>query len=100
MRILVTGGAGFIGRHVVEALLADGAEVRVLDISGDAEPPAGTDFVRGDVRHPETIERCLHGVAHVCHLAAKVGLGVDMSDLTDYASHNELGTAVLRLGHG
>jgi dTDP-L-rhamnose 4-epimerase len=100
--ILVTGGAGFIGSHVVDALVSEGEEVRVLDllhplahgslpdyVSEDAE------LVLGDVRDRETVERALRGVTAVCHQAAMVGLGVDMSDMTDFVSHNDLGTAAL-----
>jgi dTDP-L-rhamnose 4-epimerase len=83
--ILVTGGAGFIGSHIVDALRAEGHEVRVLD----AREPGQ------DVRDPATIERSLEGVTAVCHHAAMVGLGVDMSDITDFVSHNDLGTATL-----
>jgi dTDP-L-rhamnose 4-epimerase len=96
MRLLVTGGAGFIGSHVVDALLAEGHEVRVLD---HAPRPAHVDpraeLVTGDVRDPHTVARALGGVDAVSHQAAKVGLGVDIDDIDDYASHNDLGTAVL-----
>jgi dTDP-L-rhamnose 4-epimerase len=102
MPVLVTGGAGFIGSHVVDALIADGHEVRVLDLlhplahssTPDYLAPEA-DFVLGDVRERATVERALDGVSAVCHQAAMVGLGVNMSDLTAFASHNDLGTAVL-----
>ncbi len=100
--ILVTGGAGFIGSHVVDQLVASGCEVRVLDSllpaahSGRPEylnPEA--EFVHGDVRDPAAIESALHGVDAVCHQASMVGLGVDMSDVDEYVSQNDLGTAML-----
>jgi dTDP-L-rhamnose 4-epimerase len=100
--VLVTGGAGFIGSHVVDALLADGHEVRVLDVLHPLAHSSAPDylrdeaeFVQGDVRDRSTVERALDGVAAVCHQAAMVGLGVDMSDLTAFVSHNDLGTATL-----
>jgi dTDP-L-rhamnose 4-epimerase len=84
MRLLVTGSSGFIGSHIVEALEARGHTVRTLDLrSGE------------DVRDPATTRRYAEGVDAVCHQAAKVGLGVDISDLPDYASTNVVGTAVL-----
>ncbi len=107
MRVLVTGGAGFIGSHVVDALLADGTEVVVLDAllpAAHAGPglPSYVDeraaVVVGDVRDTETIGRCLAGVEAVCHQAAMVGLGVDLGDLPDYVSCNDLGTAELLRG--
>jgi dTDP-L-rhamnose 4-epimerase len=100
--ILVTGGAGFIGSHVVDALLAEGEEVRVLDAllpAAHRAPPAYLDeraeLVVGDVRDADVVERALRGVTAVSHQAAMVGLGVDLGDIADYVSHNDLGTAVL-----
>jgi dTDP-L-rhamnose 4-epimerase len=98
--ILVTGGAGFVGSQIVDALLAEGREVRVLDsLLAHSERPAylppQIDFVEGDVRDPETVAAALRGVEHVCHQAGMVGLGNDFLDVTDYVSQNDMGTAVL-----
>jgi dTDP-L-rhamnose 4-epimerase len=104
MRVLVTGGAGFIGSHVVDALGSAGHEVRVLDallpcVHPDGAPPSSGDprleFVHGDVRDESTVNDALRGVSVVCHLAAMVGLGVDFGDAPLYAGCNDLGTAVL-----
>ncbi|NNN34750.1 NAD-dependent epimerase/dehydratase family protein [Streptomyces sp. S3(2020)] len=86
MRVLVTGGAGFIGSHVVEALTAHGHEPVVYDVRED--PGA-------DVRDPVAVARALAGVDAVCHQAAMVGLGNGVADAAEYASHNDVGTAVL-----
>ncbi|MBD0741606.1 NAD(P)-dependent oxidoreductase [Streptomyces sp. CBMA152] len=86
MRVLVTGGAGFIGSQIVSALSSRGHEPVVLDRADD---PAD------DVRDPAAVARALHGVDAVCHQAAMVGLGTDFADAPDYVSHNDLGTAVL-----
>ncbi len=102
-RILVTGGAGFIGSHIVEALLAEGCEVRVVDAllssahADGAEPfvPDGAEFVRGDLRDPDVARDAVAGIDAVCHQAAMVGLGADVSDIADYVSHNDFATAVL-----
>jgi dTDP-L-rhamnose 4-epimerase len=106
VRVLVTGGAGFIGGHLVEALLDAGRRVRVLDVlldrahGPDARPVVDprAEFVIGDVRDPGTVARALDGVDAVSHQAALVGNGVDLADLPHYAAHNELGTAVLLAG--
>jgi dTDP-L-rhamnose 4-epimerase len=92
--LLVTGGAGFIGSHIVEAALDAGLDVRVLDRDGRTVDPRA-DHVVGDVRDADTVERALYGVSHVSHQAAMVGLGTDIGDIADYAAHNDLGTAVL-----
>lgn len=101
-RVLVTGGAGFIGSHVVDALVAADVEVRVLDAllpAVHAVPPdyldPGAELVIGDVADLATVLRCLDCVDAVCHQAAMVGLGVNVADLPDYTRHNDLGTAVL-----
>jgi dTDP-L-rhamnose 4-epimerase len=98
--ILVTGGAGFVGSHVVDALLAEGREVRVLDsLLAHASVPdylaPDADLIEGDVRDAATVERALAGVEHVCHQAGMVGLGSSFLDIVDYVSHNDTGTAVL-----
>jgi dTDP-L-rhamnose 4-epimerase len=98
--ILLTGGAGFIGSHIADSLIAEGHEVRVLDsLLAHSGVPAylapEVDLVEGDVRDPETVERSLVGVEHVCHQAGMVGLGTDFLDVADYVSHNDTGTAVL-----
>jgi dTDP-L-rhamnose 4-epimerase len=101
VRLLVTGGAGFIGSAIVDLALERGHEVRVLDsLRADvhgADPVIDprVDFVRADVRDADAVGRALEGVDVVCHQAAKVGLGVDFSDAPDYVGSNELGTAVL-----
>ncbi|EFG65295.1 NAD-dependent epimerase/dehydratase family protein [Streptomyces sp. SPB074] len=86
MRVLVTGGAGFIGSHVVDALVERGHEPVVLDLRAD---PAR------DVRDADTVARALAGIDAVCHQAARVGLGDGVRDAAGYAGHNGLGTAVL-----
>jgi len=101
--ILVTGGAGFIGAHLVKALLARGHRVRVLDAlipqvhRGRRVPdlPPTVDFIRGDVSEPEAWHQALEGVEVVFHLAAEVGVGQSMYEITRYTRANVLGTAVL-----
>jgi len=100
--ILVTGGAGFIGSHIVDDLIAAGNRVRVLDrllpaahtLRPDYFNPEA-EFVEGDVADPNSVDRALGGVDAVCHQAAMVGLGLDILDVEDYVRHNDLGTAVL-----
>lgn len=103
-RVLVTGGGGFIGSHVVEALHAAAHDVRVLDaflptVHVAPVPAAdGVQVVHGDVRDPATVAAALDGVDVVCHQAALVGLGRDFSDAPDYVDINALGTARLLAG--
>lgn len=112
MTILVTGGAGFIGSHVVEALVATGHRVRVLDsLRADVHGPSpdlsaldalgGAVEVRvGDVTSRYDLEAALPGCDAVVHLAAKVGLGVDLDDTEDYVRTNGTGTAVVLAAMG
>ena len=98
MKVLLTGSAGFIGTAIGAALEAAGDEVVRVDLMlelahGSAEAPSGTHQL--DVRDPEIWPELLRGVDVVCHQSAVVGAGVKVSDLPDYASHNDLGTAVL-----
>jgi dTDP-L-rhamnose 4-epimerase len=100
--VLLTGAAGFIGQHVMRELLARGHEVHALDsLRADVHanpawaPLAGVRFEKADVRDPGALDRMLGGVEAVLHLAAKVGLGVDVQDLPDYASSNDAGTGEL-----
>ncbi len=93
MRVLVTGGAGFIGSHVVDALIARDHEVIVVDRT---PRPWWRDDVEGlvaDARDPDTWLRAAPGVDAVCHHAARVGLGVDPSDVRAYVADNDEATA-------
>jgi dTDP-L-rhamnose 4-epimerase len=103
VRVLVTGGAGFIGSHVARALADAGHEVRLLDslhpaAHGRGSTPSHVDglpLVVGDVRDRVTVDRVLAGMDVVVHQAAMVGMGVDVADLPEYVGCNDLGTAVL-----
>ena len=102
-RVLITGGAGFIGRHVCKALLKTGYAVRVLDrlidqvhgTDGRPDIPDDAELIIGDVRDAERVASALTGVEHVIHLAAEVGVGQSMYEIDRYVSANDLGTAVL-----
>jgi len=100
MRVLVTGAAGFIGSHIAETMQAAGHEVRGLDsltpaVHNGRPDHVPDELVVGDVRDPAAVDEALAGMDAVCHQAALVGLGVDLSDLPAYADVNVTGTAVL-----
>jgi dTDP-L-rhamnose 4-epimerase len=103
MRVLITGGAGFLGSHLADELLAAGHEVRALDslvdqVHGGARPDYLAPEVElqvGDVRDADAVARALEGCEAVVHFAARVGVGQSMYDIAEYTSVNELGTAVL-----
>jgi dTDP-L-rhamnose 4-epimerase len=104
-KILITGGAGFIGSHLADELLEKGYEVRVLDnlseqVHGkDCKRPdylnTDVELIQGDVRDPEKIKKALHGVDAVYHYAAMVGVGQSMYEIKNYTDVNNIGTTVL-----
>lgn len=102
--VLITGGAGFIGRSVARELLSRGYDVRVLDTlieqvhSGERRPAdldSRVELVIGDVRDPVSVRRALANVDAVVHLAAEVGVGQSMYAISRYTSANDMGTAIL-----
>jgi dTDP-L-rhamnose 4-epimerase len=109
-KVLITGGAGFIGSHVTERLLESGWGVRIIDrlepqVHGDGDsdgagalPPQvrdAVDFRRADLRDREAVEDAVRGVDAVIHLAAAVGVGQSMYEISRYTSLNSGATAVL-----
>jgi len=102
--VLITGGAGFIGSHLADELIAHGYRVRVLDMlldqvhSGGGRPDylhSQVDFIAGDICDPNIVRYACAGVDVVCHLAARVGVGQSMYDIAKYTKTNNLGTATL-----
>src|SRR5262252_370984 len=104
MKVLVTGGAGFIGSHLADRLLAEGHAVRALDnldpqVHPQGERPeyldAAVELHVGDVRDHEAVGRALDGVDAVYHFAAAVGVGQSMYEIERYTSVNSIGAAVV-----
>lgn len=104
-KVLITGGAGFIGSHLADALLKRGAAVRVLDCldpqvhGSKREVPdylnPDAEFVLGDVRDHDTVRKALEGCDYIVHFAAAVGVGQSMYRMEHYTSVNSLGASVV-----
>src|SRR3954471_10728103 len=104
-RVLITGGAGFIGSHAADLLLEAGHQVRVLDnltaqVHGTARQPpdylnSEAHLIVGDITDTAAVDRALRDVDMVLHLASAVGVGQSMYDIASYVRTNEVGTAIL-----
>ncbi|TIV29634.1 MAG: SDR family NAD(P)-dependent oxidoreductase, partial [Mesorhizobium sp.] len=101
-RVLVTGGCGFIGRHVAQELADHGYRVRLLDALVDQvhgteaiNLPTGAELIKGDVRDRDAVAEAVSDIDAVIHLAAEVGVGQSMYEIARYVGANDLGTAVL-----
>ena len=102
-KVLVTGGAGFIGSHLVDELIKCKYKVRVLDSFEEQvhqrKRPGylnkKCEYIKGDVRDPKDLQKAMDGINFVFHLAAQVGVGQSMYQIRKYIDHNTLGTAIL-----
>jgi dTDP-L-rhamnose 4-epimerase len=104
-KVLITGGAGFIGSHLADELLRENYEVRVLDnLAAQVHGPdqrrpyyldSEVELRVGDVRNPEAVHKALQGIDAVFHLAAMVGVGQSMYEVAEYTAVNNMGTATL-----
>lgn len=108
-KVLITGGAGFIGSHMADVFLAQGFEVRVLDclvpqvyhaqqLDANGWPVylnADVERMYGNVLDIDTVRHALQGIDYVVHMAASVGVGQSMTNILDYTRNNEVGAAVL-----
>jgi dTDP-L-rhamnose 4-epimerase len=102
-RVLITGGAGFVGSHTADALLAAGHDVRIFDnltpqvhrAGRSTYLPGGAEFVLGDMRNKSQVDKVVQNIDVIFHLAAAVGVGQSMYQIADYTATNNLGTANL-----
>src|SRR5919109_5592556 len=104
-RVLITGGAGFIGSHLADELLNYGYRVRALDVlAAQVHGPQRRrpdylnpeiELIMGDIRDSAVVRRALQGIDAVYHFAAAVGVGQSMYEIEHYTSTNNVGTAVL-----
>ncbi len=110
-KVLITGGAGFVGSHLADALLRAGHSVRIFDnLSPQVHPDGVPDYLardvellRGDMRHADAVAAAVGGMDVVFHLAAAVGVGQSMYEIAHYMGANTQGTANLLqviLDHG
>jgi dTDP-L-rhamnose 4-epimerase len=97
VKVIVSGGAGFIGSHVVDELVAASHDVVVVDRQPPSFQNPHATYIEHDVRDPAVWRWALDAADAVCHQAARVGLGVRFSDVSDYVSDNDLGTASMLL---
>lgn len=103
MNVLVTGGAGFVGSHLTDALVESGARVRIIDslveqVHGGSAPEQlnkDAEFIHADLCDADAVRRALEGVEVVYHQAAEVGIAQSMYEIVRYVKANDLGTAVL-----
>ena len=95
MKVVVSGGAGFIGSHVVDVLIDAAHDVVVIDREPPKYPNRRATYLQFDVRDPQVWLRALDGAGAVSHQAARVGLGVRFADVADYVSDNDAGTAAM-----
>lgn len=94
-KVLVTGGAGFIGSHLARSLLESGVEVRIIDnlsMGRKENIPEGAEFILGDILDSEKVLSCLEGIDAVFHLAAKVSIRSSVEGFSDDARNNIMGT--------
>jgi dTDP-L-rhamnose 4-epimerase len=102
-RVLITGGAGFVGSHTADALLRTGHEVRIFDNltsqvhqgGVNSDIPKHAEFILGDVRNLSQVSKAVKSVDVIFHFAAAVGVGQSMYQIADYTATNNLGTANL-----
>src|SRR5690242_1068718 len=102
-RVLITGGAGFVGSHLADALLRHGHRVRIFDnLTPQVHPNGWPEYVspevelmRGDMRGSDAVKRAVENIDVIFHFAAAVGVGQSMYEISEYMGSNTQGTANL-----